>query len=43
MWNVSNRFKAWLSEHYKATPKPEMSAALSKLVDEINAEIQKSS
>ena len=40
MWNVSNRFKAWVAEHYKS--KPDISATVSKLVDQINEEMQKS-
>lgn len=40
MWNVTNRFRAWIAENYKS--KPEMSATVSKLIDEINEEMQKS-
>jgi hypothetical protein len=41
MWNVTNRFNTWAAEHYRASPKAEISGALSKLVASINEEIQR--
>ena len=41
MWNVSNRFSAWVAEHYRNSPKAEISGSLSKLIESINEELQK--
>ena len=41
MWNVTNRFSGWVAEHYRASPKTEISAPLSKLIASINEEIQR--
>ena len=41
MWNVISRFSSWVSEHYRSSPKPEISETLSKLIASINEEIQR--
>ncbi|MDG6994325.1 MAG: hypothetical protein JRN52_00260 [Nitrososphaerota archaeon] len=41
MWNVASHFSTWVTEHYRSSPKTEISEPLSKLVSSINDEIQR--
>jgi hypothetical protein len=41
MWNVGNRFSTWMTNHYRLTPKDELSQPLSKLLASLSDEIQR--
>jgi hypothetical protein len=41
MWNVASHFSTWVAEHYRSSPKTQISEPLSKLVSSINDEIQR--